>query len=584
MTSMTHKSRIPLLFLILMLFAFGGVWSVLAQDGVLPLPGSEGSSRAFTEVQQLTASDGAANHNFGFELALDGDILLEGNYPADSGKGAAYIFERNGGTWNEVIRLTPSDGGTTDYFGYDVDLDGTTAVVGAPLHDPDTADEGAVYVFTRDNAGVWTQSQKLIVNGLPANAFLGANVAVSGDRILAAAQGTTKAYIFKRNASQVWQLETDLELGQAPYDVDIDGDKALIGTPGEASNKGAAYLYQLQAGSWTFVKKLTASDGQNNDTFGRKLDLQGDEVFVFSPLANSPDNYRGAVYVFSENGGTWTQTQKLAPNDPGDGDYFGLGLAVDGEKLAISSYGDSSTAGSVYLFGWNGSAWVQEDKIPAVGDAFGYSVDLDQEVLVSGAPVADSSQGRVYVYSDPDLLPTPTPTITNTPPPTETPPPAEEPLELLIDGGFEANAAGWTIKNATSDKVKCNKLGKSYAHTGNCAWRFKGGEGENSKIQQVITSPVDVGATLTLGGYISPNGEAQTKFKVIVKYQDPAIPKGKITVEVGDQLIGTYLALNTFQPVLTTTISAPVNLIKIQIKNSGTSGNVYIDTLSLTAQ
>jgi hypothetical protein len=596
MTHYPRKFRLPLLFFIpsalfTFMFILGSTWSVVAQDGVLPLPGSDGSNRAFGEVQQLTASDGAAGDTFGLDLALDGDILLEGNYPADSGNGAAYIFERSGETWSEVTRLTPSDAGTADYFAYDIDLYSTTAVVGAPLHDPDTEDAGAVYVFTRDNAGVWTEAQKLIVDGLPAFAFLGSNVAINGDRILAAAQGTTKAYMFKRNASQVWQLETDIELGMSPFAVKIDGDKALIGTPNDSSAKGAAHLYQLQAGSWTFVKKLTASDAVNNDLLGYKLDLQDDEVFVFALLQNPPNSSRGAVYVFSENGGMWTQTQKLAPNDHANGDYFGWGLAVDGEKLVISSYGDSSTAGSVYIFGWNGSAWIQEDKIPAVGGAFGYSVDLDEEVLASGAPVADSSKGRVYVYSDPDLLPTATPTITNTPVPvTETPipvtstPPSEEQVELLIDGGFEANAAGWAIKNATGDKVKCNKIGKVFAHQGNCAWRFKGDEGENAKIQQVITSGTGEGDSLTLSGYVNASGAVESKMKVVVSYLNSSTPKDKLTVSILAETGGVYTPLSSFQPVLTISVAAPPEKIKVQVKNDSTSGKVYYDALSLSAQ
>jgi hypothetical protein len=571
MTGFTHKSRTSLLFLILIILVFGGVWSALAQDGVLPLPGS---SRAFTEVQQLTASDASANQFFGFHLDLDGDVLIGGSYFADGGVGAVYIFEQSGGTWSEIDRLVGGDTAPADYFGYDVALDGTTAVVGAPQHDPTADDEGALYVFTRSSAGEWTVFQKLIVNGLPPNSFLGTNVAISGDRIVASAQGTTKVYIFKRNASQFWQLETDIDLGFPTYDVAIEGIKVLIGTPTETSSSGASYLYQLQAGSWVFVKKLTASDGQANDLFGYELELQGDEAFVFSFSADAPNPNDGAVYVYTENGGAWDETQKLVAADAADNDYFGHGLAVDGEKMAISSFGDSTSAGSVYIFGWDGSAWVQEDKIPTVGSAFGYSIDLDQEVLVSSAPYADSNQGRVYVYSDPNLIPTPTPTITNTPEPS---------LELLVDGGFESNAAGWDVKKSTGDKVKCNKDGKVIAHTGNCAWQFKGGEGENAKIQQTISNGVNAGDTLTLSGYVNASGSVDSKVKVVVSYLNAAIPKNKISVTVAGAT-GDYVPLSTFQPVLTTSAVAPIAKIKVQVKNSGSSGKLYYDALSLQAQ
>jgi hypothetical protein len=575
MTGKLLKSRTPLLFLALFIFIAGGLWSAWttqAQDGLLPLPGSA-ANRAFTEVQQLTASDGSANQYFGYHLELDGDVLVESSYFADGGIGAVHIFERSGGTWSEVDKVTGGDTAPADYFGYDVALEGNTFVAGAPQHDPNTDDEGAVYIFTRSSAGEWAVFQKLTVNGLLANSFLGTNVAINGDRIAVSAQGNNKVYIFKQNpANQFWSLETDIDLGFAPYDVALDGNKLLIGTATEANASGAAYLYQFQAGSWVFIKKMVASDGAFNDLFGYELELQDDEAFIFSFSASEPNPNRGTVYVYTENGGEWNETQKLNAADVAANDYFGHGLAVDGQKMAISSYGDSSSAGSVYLFGWNGSAWVQEDKIPSIGGAFGFSIDLDQEVLVSSAPYADVNQGRVYVYNDPNLLPTPTPTITA---PT---------TELLSDGSFESDAAGWEVKDATGDKVKCNKEGKVIAHTGNCAWQFKGGDGENSKIQQTITSGATPGGSITLSGFVNAKGAVNSKIKIVVAYLNPSIPKSKISVDVSGETAGSYIPLSTFQTALSTDVVAPFEKIKVQVKNSSTSGKVYYDELSLTAQ
>ena len=566
---MTRQQRLIAILFFCVLLISVGVWSVWAQDGVLPLPGGSGN-RAFTEVQQLTASDGADAEYFGLQVALDGDTLLEGNSPADS-IGAAYIFERdNNGDWNEIKRLIGSDSALEDDFAYDVALDGDTAVVGAPGHTSMSDDEGAIYVFTPNGAGVWTQSQKLTVPAAPMNSYLGNEVDIDGDRIIAAAEGIDKAYIFKRNTNQVWQLEADLDTGQEVYDVKIQGDIALIGAASDNGNIGTVHVYQLQAGSWTFVKKLTPSDGIPGDNFGAKLLLHNDQAFVFAYLSVPPGNFRGAVYVFSRNGGTWTQTQKLVPNDPADNDVFGYGMAADDQTLVISSYRDNADAGSVYQFGWNGSAWVQQDKILPVGNRFGIDVDFQDGVLASGAPAADNGKGRVYIYSDPNLIPTPTPTTA----------PA---IELLTDGGFENNATGWTVKNATGDKVKCNKPTKTFAYSGNCAWRFKGGPGENAKIQQIITSGVTSGDVLKLGGYVNAGGAVSGKLKLVVTYADGVTPKGKLTINLTSPTSG-YVPLSSLQPALTVNVAAPVEKIKLMVTNSSTSGKVYYDALSLTAQ
>src|SRR5690606_11636309 len=72
------------------------------------------------------------------------------------------------------------------------------------------------------------------------------------------------------------------------------------------------------------------------------------------------------------------------------------------------------------------------------------------------------------------------------------------PIELVANGGFEAYAqdtkvpTGWTLKNGSKDKVKCNKPNKTFAFAGVCAFTFKGVAGESAKLQQTI-------ATGTLG-------------------------------------------------------------------------------------
>ena len=585
MSLRTRFNHVPLLFFTLIVLVFGAVWSTLAQDGLVPLPGSmESSGRAFTEVQQLTASDGASGDYFGRRVSVDGNVLLTGSEHAAPG-GAAYIFERGWGLFAEVTRLVGSDTTSGDEFGLSIALDGTTAVVGAPSHTATNTGDGAVYIFIRDTSGIWFQWQKLTITGAADYSGFGIAVDIDGDRLVSADKTTGKAHIFKRGDDQVWQLEDTLVIGSNISVVKIEGDTVLLGALYEDAFKGAAYLYQLNAGSWTPVQRLTANDGQANDMFGSRLALKDGQAFVRARLGNATDQYTGAVYVYSENGGTWIQTQKLTPDDPDANDPyddFGWDLAVDGGTLVISGDRTSSSTGAVYRFGWNGSAWVQQSKIVGVGGQFGYSVDLQAGVMVSGAPSADSDKGRIYVYSDPALLVTPTytPTITPTPVITDTPQPA---VELLINGGFENNATGWTVKNATGDKVKCNKPTKTFAYSGNCAWRFKGGPGENAKIQQIITSGVTSGDVLKLGGYVNAGGAVSGKLKLVVTYADGVTPKGKLTINLTSPTSG-YVPLSSLQPALTVNVAAPVEKIKLMVKNSSTSGKVYIDTLSLSAQ
>lgn len=80
---------------------------------------------AFTQVQQLTAPDGAAEDQFGNSVAVNGDVIVvgvrEGDLGANLGQGMAYVFERNSGgenNWGQVQHLMASDGAASDLFGY----------------------------------------------------------------------------------------------------------------------------------------------------------------------------------------------------------------------------------------------------------------------------------------------------------------------------------------------------------------------------------------------------------------------------------------------------------------------------------
>jgi len=60
------------------------------------------------------------------------------------------------------------------------------------------------------------------------------------------------------------------------------------------------------------AQKLTANDGVAYDNFGLSVALKGSTILVGSPRAAIGANAgQGALYVFTESNGTWTQTQKL---------------------------------------------------------------------------------------------------------------------------------------------------------------------------------------------------------------------------------------------------------------------------------
>lgn len=108
-----------------------------------------------TERQKLTASDGAAGDQFGYAVALSGDTALVGAIGDDDNgdnSGAAYLFDTDG---TQRQKFTASDGAAGDEFGYSVALSGNLALFGAPSDDDKGSNSGSAYVFdTRTGAEI----------------------------------------------------------------------------------------------------------------------------------------------------------------------------------------------------------------------------------------------------------------------------------------------------------------------------------------------------------------------------------------------------------------------------------------------
>ena len=113
---------------------------------------------SWRQLAKLTALDAAAGDQFGYSVAISGDLAIVGAWGDDDGgsaSGSAYIFNRSTG-WSQVAKLTASDAERGDEFGYSVAISDNLAVVGARL-DPDGGSaSGAVYVF--DGLTGWIRS------------------------------------------------------------------------------------------------------------------------------------------------------------------------------------------------------------------------------------------------------------------------------------------------------------------------------------------------------------------------------------------------------------------------------------------
>lgn len=243
-----------------------------------------------------STSNGVIGNEFGYSVAISGDTLIVGSpnvdssddhgefnelFPAQS-SGAAFVFTRTDGVWNQQASLSASNAEEDDGFGASVAISDDTVVVGAPYEDGNASggendnsasNVGAAYVFNRIG-GVWNQQAYLkpsTASDGHVNVFgfgFGTRVAISGATIAVSyPSGNSlkgEAFIFNLSG-EVWKQQAHLKSSNDAVSYFGDGfgsslalsdDTLVVGAPhedssatgGEAdnssSNAGAVYTWQ----------------------------------------------------------------------------------------------------------------------------------------------------------------------------------------------------------------------------------------------------------------------------------------------------------------------------------------------------
>ncbi|SNT19023.1 FG-GAP repeat-containing protein [Noviherbaspirillum humi] len=405
----------------------------------------------------IKASNPGDSDAFGSAIALsaDGNTLAVGANKEDSvatgingnqadnsasDSGAVYVFSRQNGNWIQqaYVKASNTPMGADQLFGNSVALssDGDILAVGAPResslatgvngnqNNSGATFSGAVYVFVRSGSA-WSQQAYIKASNTQASDSFGYSVALSSD-------GSTLAV----GAN-----------GEDSSSTGINGDQANNG----ASDSGAVYVFVRAGSAWSQQAYLKASNTSADARFGDSVALSADgsTLAVGASLENSSatgingdssnntSTYSGAVYVFTRSGGVWSQQAYIKASNTGAGDEFGasISLSSDGNTLAVSAYGEDSSAttlngeqssnaasasGAAYVFTRSGVNWTQQAYVKATNtqasDAFGSSVAMsgDGKTLAVGAVGEDSystgiggdqnddqsnsQKGAVYLY------------------------------------------------------------------------------------------------------------------------------------------------------------------------------------------
>jgi acetyltransferase-like isoleucine patch superfamily enzyme len=169
------------------------------------------SGTIWTLQAKLTADAPLIDEWFGFRVGISGNTVILGapQLRDEFGAGAAYIFGRSSGIWSQEDRLTTNSGFIGDGYGFNVEIAGDVAMVGANTdNELGEVDSGSVYLYTRTDAGWIEKSEKLtLVNNAAGDTF-GTGLAISGDTALIVASPFKFDYQ-QRGSALIFSIDFD---------------------------------------------------------------------------------------------------------------------------------------------------------------------------------------------------------------------------------------------------------------------------------------------------------------------------------------------------------------------------------------
>lgn len=389
----------------------------------------------WTQQAKLVGDNTEPRDNFGFSVAVSGDIVVIGS-PGNTSTGSAYIFEREGAEWvqrrNRVrLRMFPYDPRgkgliqkSASGFGYSVAITGKKIIIGSQSTKIGTAAVGTAYIFEPDEGTFWRQSEQLAASNGKRDDKFGAAVDIGEDYLIVGAPSHSAggsdsgvSYIFASHENGWTQRGILVDDDTAIDDrfggaVSISGNTAIVGAQENddaGSNAGAAYVFERQGTNWALQAKLFSNEATLGELFGCAVSISGDVALIGACGNDDNGPSAGAAYVFMRHGIDWIQAAKLIGGDTRMFDHFGASVAIDGTTAVIGAFGNDNAgenSGAAYIFTSNGNTWTQQAKITSddaiTEDLFGFSVSVSGDTAIVGAHQNDAAgpnSGAAYVFA-----------------------------------------------------------------------------------------------------------------------------------------------------------------------------------------
>ncbi len=267
--------------------------------------------------QAVLRANDISDNNFGRSLAVQGNYLVVGASSATSSSsnsttGAAYVFKREGSTWTQEAKLSPSSAYGGDHVGVSVSIEGDYILVGASQTGTSRYsynNVGAVYLFKKEGND-WTEKQRLLSPSRTVNDYFGRNVKLSNGTAFVTSinsganirgEGAVYTFNIENDAlvqESLIQIDTPLFLHHFGSSLDVYGNLLAVGATQDdeyGTNAGAVYLFNKENDVWVQKAKVKAETTTTNNEFGTRVALSGKNMMVSNAY------HKQRAYIFQAN-------------------------------------------------------------------------------------------------------------------------------------------------------------------------------------------------------------------------------------------------------------------------------------------
>jgi len=263
---------------------------------------------------------------------------------------------------------------------------------------------------------------KLVGTGAVGPALEGFAVALSADGDTAIVGGvddndTAGAVWVWTRSGGVWMQQSPKLVGAAAVGgsrqgfsvaLSADGNTAIVGGKDDDLEAGAVWIWTRNGGVWTQQSpKLVGAGAAGNAQQGRSVVLSADGNTAIVG-GYQDDGGAGAVWVWTRNAGVWTQQSGKLVGAGAIGKAQqgrSVALSADGSTLVAGGYADDNNAGAAWVWTRSGDTWTQQTKMVA-SDAVapaqqGTSVALsaDGNTVIVGGFADNSNTGAAWVWT-----------------------------------------------------------------------------------------------------------------------------------------------------------------------------------------